>query len=97
MAKVSLINMQKLKKELTKNWPVYLVVTPDKVGVYDDVSLALNETKGVGVHICKKNRLNEAETSVKEFHDYFYPNHEFKRTYIPRKNTLVPVGSNRNE
>lgn len=86
-----MINMQNFTNYITKNWPLFLVVTPDKIGVYDDMLLALQDTGGINVHICKKYRLSECEASIKEYHDYFYPNNKVNRKYIPEKNKLFSV------
>lgn len=89
-----MINMQKPKKQLTKNWPIYMVVTPDKMGIYDDMCLAYQDSIGEDVHICKKYKLNECENSIESYFKYFYPNTKINRTYIQEKNRLLPVGSN---
>lgn len=86
-----MVNMQNLTKYLTKNWPMFLVVTPDKIGVYDDMCLALQDTAGVNVHMCKKYKLSECESSIEGYHNYFYPENKVKRTYIPKKNRLYPI------
>ena len=59
--------------QVVKSWPVYIVVTREFYGIYDDYSKALIDTVGLGeVHICQKNSVLQADADIDKYHDYFF-------------------------
>lgn len=59
---------------ICRHWPVYIVVTRDAYGIYDDLQLAsIDVLKTLGdFHICEKPSLMQAERYIDKYHDYFY-------------------------
>ena len=67
------INANKCRQlGIVKEWPVFMVVTRDKYGIYDDYFQAIEDTKGMECHICQKNTLLEAMKCIDKYHDYFF-------------------------
>lgn len=73
---------------IVRGWPVFMVVTKNSYGIYDDYCKAMQDTMGLEVHICQKNSLTEAIKSIDKYHDYFFGTVGYPRT-ITKKNALI--------
>lgn len=77
---------------LVKGWPIYLVITPHHIGIYDDIILLLNDTIGQEMHYSTKSTLKECKISAISYYKYFWPNDNIATEInINKKNTLFKI------
>lgn len=78
--------------ELTPKWPMYMVVVPNAIGIYDDMFALIQDTRYIGnMHYCTKYKAIECIHDIEGYYKYHYPNSNIKRIYIPKKNQLFKV------
>lgn len=85
---------QRYLKELnlTPNWPVFQVVVPGAVGIYDDLILAAKDTRGMNMHFCTKYRAIECIDDMEGYYRYHFPNEKYADVKITEKNRLFKMG-----
>ena len=77
---------------LVKGWPIYLVVAPHHMGIYDDIILLLNDNKGRELYYSTKKTIKECKTSAISYYKHFWPTDKMSTDInINKKNTMFKV------
>lgn len=81
-----------LKQSLIQKWPMYMVVTENHAGIYDNMTLLYKDTIGLECHYCTKYRISECFKDFNGYYKYHYKKYvSITPDMITEKNKLFKV------
>lgn len=80
------------KMDMIAGLPMFIVVTPDSYGIYDDYLILKQHTMGMEYYVASKNYLIECKNDIYDFFKYHFPNNNYPPKAIYRKNMLIKLG-----